>query len=83
MSKFLFVLIGPIRTVGGFGKKICLERPMVQSEVLTKFRLYDTIGSARNSSGFIPTIHFSRGIEVEAKSDLGISVVQVESKQGA
>ncbi|PVH88397.1 glucose transporter-like protein [Cadophora sp. DSE1049] len=45
--------------------------------------LYDTIGSARNSAGFVPTVHYSQGTEVEEKSESGISVAQVEGKVDA
>tara|TARA_R110002033_G_scaffold117398_1_gene161461 strand:- start:226 stop:432 length:207 start_codon:yes stop_codon:yes gene_type:complete len=43
-------------------------------------RLYDIIGSARKSAGFVPTVHYSHGAKVEEKSESGISVAQVEGK---
>ncbi|KAG4439880.1 hypothetical protein IFR05_004656 [Cadophora sp. M221] len=42
--------------------------------------LYDTVSSARNSVGFVPTVHYSHGTEDGEKSESGISVAQVEGK---
>ncbi|KAK0118983.1 hypothetical protein ONS95_007850 [Cadophora gregata] len=45
--------------------------------------LYDTIGSARKSAGFVPTMQYSHGTEAEEKSGSGISIAQVEGKVDA
>ncbi len=42
--------------------------------------LYETVGSARNSSAFVPAAHFTRDMQEKTDSDAVLSHVEEETK---